>query len=153
MPTWHRVFGSNPTMPEPQALLEHLQQQGHAVSGQFRGDDQGWFRAELILQPNSHICYLDRYLSLEDGLRAELNTWAAWLETEEENPQAAQLMERIIRTVQLFTIQPAPTEADDSPLLPCCLQLCRFLAELTNGIYQVDSQGFFDANGALLLKE
>jgi hypothetical protein len=31
--------------------------------------------------------------------------------------------------------------------------LCRFLARATDGFYQVDDEGFFEADGTLLVKE
>jgi hypothetical protein len=89
---------------------------------------------------------LERYIAGEDGLRAELNSWAAWLETQESAPEHVALMERMIQTAQLFTLHANAESA-------AAEQLCRFLAGSTAGIYQIDGRGLFAANGSLLVPE
>jgi hypothetical protein len=60
------------------------------------------------------------------------------------------LMERMIQTAQLFTLQ----SKEQSARAECvCGELCRFLAETTAGVYQIDERGFFAADGALLVAE
>jgi hypothetical protein len=34
-----------------------------------------------------------------------------------------------------------------------CVGLCRFLAGATGGFYQADDEGFYEADGTLLVKE
>jgi hypothetical protein len=34
-----------------------------------------------------------------------------------------------------------------------CVALSRFLAQTTQGVYQVDGEGFYDAHGTLLVGE
>jgi hypothetical protein len=143
---WFRVFGTNDRTPEPAALLEQLQGLGVEVSAQFRGDDQGWFSAALIC--NGVGVVLDRFLVNEESLRSELNTWAAWLETVADNPNHGPLMQHVIGTKQLFTLE-YPT--NHAPMWPSFL--CQFLAQATAGVYQVDRLGFFGADGTLLLPE
>src|SRR5215475_6522172 len=81
MGLWFRVFGGNDEQPEPAALLAYLHAQGLAVPGHFRGDDEGWFAAEFEMEAGATPLYLERYLATEEGIRADLNTWAAWVET------------------------------------------------------------------------
>ena len=45
MPPWYRVFGTSDSHPEPAAILGALRALGVEVTGQFRGDEQGWFHA------------------------------------------------------------------------------------------------------------
>ena len=47
MALWYRVFGANDVHPAPAELLAHLHGVGIAAEGHFRGDDRGWFAAEL----------------------------------------------------------------------------------------------------------
>ncbi len=148
MPRWYRVFGTSEAQPEPAALLEHLQ-----VSGHFRGDDLGWFHARLVFAEDAPPLELERFLAKEDGIRGELNTWAAWLETREENPNHRPLMEHMIRTKQLFTLALPEDEVGDERTEQICLVACRFLARQTDGVYQIDHHGFFGADGTLLLEE
>ena len=89
---------------------------------------------------------LERFLAEEEGIRAELNSWAAWLETRENAPEHVRLMERMIQTKQLFTLQSIEESAQAE-------RLCRFLAEITLGVYQIDVRGFFAADGVLLVPE
>jgi hypothetical protein len=145
---WYRVFGTNQVEPRPAALLEHLQELDAGLTGKFSGDEQGWFQAELTSPAGGAPLVVQRYLVSEEGIRAELNNWAAWIETNEDNPNQGRLMQHMISTTQLFTLRPTTAGADD-----WCGPICRFLARETAGVYQVDGQGFFAADGTLLLKE
>jgi hypothetical protein len=153
MPLWYRVFGTSDSQPEPAGLLEHLHAAGQRVAGHFRGDDLGWFHAALVYAEDAPPLELERYLASEDGIRGQLNTWAAWLETAEDNPNHGPLMEHMIRTKQLFTLAVPEDEADDALAGKVCLGTCRFLARQTDGVYQVDHRGFFAADGTLLVEE
>jgi hypothetical protein len=142
---WYRVFGTDPSEPDPSALLEYL---GHGVKGHFHADDAGWFRAELDGAAGQEPLKLERYLATEEGIRQEFNTWAAWVEETGEGAIQIRLMQHLIGTRQLFTFQ-RPAEFSEER----CLDLCRYLAKQCAGIYQVDERGFFDADGRLLLPE
>jgi len=153
MTLWYRVFGTSDVEPAPEAVLGHLQGLDAAVRANFSGDEQGWFRAELYLVPAAEPVHLDRYLAVKEGIRGELNAWAAWLETAEHSPHHRRLMQHMVSTTQLFTL-PRPAGAEkDSPVDRLCTGLCRFLAATTAGVYQVDQQGFFTADGTLLVPE
>jgi hypothetical protein len=149
---WFRVFGSSPTEPSPAAFLECLHNQGYEVPARFRGDDHGWFRVEFMIGGEEEPLELERYLATEEGIRSELNTWAAWLESAEQCPHAVPLMQRIIGTAQVFAVE-LPEEFDQGRGPPLCEAICRFLAEATGGVYQIDGQGFFTSDGRLLVKE
>jgi hypothetical protein len=152
MTSWFRVFGTNDIQLEPEALLEHLRQSGLEVTGHFRGDALDWFSAELRMTSPATTLEVERFLGSEEGIRAELNTWAAWLETCADHPQHLRLMQHMIGTTQLFTIC-QPGDGEDESVRNCCLTLCRFLAQQTAGVYQVDDRGFFAANGDLLVPQ
>ena len=141
---WYRVFGSDPEMPASADILDHLTGLGASVRGEFAADATGWYRADLVV--DGVRLQLERYVAGEEGLRAELNSWAAWLETQEDSPSHVALMERMIQTAQLFTLH-ASAET------PASEQLCRFLAAATAGIYQIDGRGLFAADGTLLVPE
>src|SRR3979490_235936 len=102
---WSRIFGRNDAAPALAALQAHLRTLGLPGDGQFRGDDLGWTGAELILQLGATPVYVERYLTTTDELRADLNTWAAWLETQDHDPRHRALMEHVITTRQLITIR------------------------------------------------
>jgi hypothetical protein len=143
---WLRIFGANDHQPDPSAVLAHLHGLGQSASGKFQGDDQGWFRVKLTCDGVPAI--LERYLVKEEGLRGELNTWAAWLETVEDNANHGPLMQHVIGTTQLFTL-----ELPSDHALPWAVALCRFLAQETAGVYQADGLGFFASDGTLLIPE
>jgi hypothetical protein len=149
--TWYRVFGMNQDQPEPQAIVECLRRSDIPSSATVNGDDLGWFQLELVLADSNVTRSIGRFLASEPGIRAELNTWAAWLETQENQPRHAWLMERIIGTVQLFAWSGSINEPHEAHKTDA--ELCRFLAHETAGIYQIDGQGFFAADGTLLLSE
>ena len=152
MSRWFRVFGTNDVQPEPARVLEAARGLGGEVSGRFRGDDLGWFRAELAIPGEETPLPLERFLSSEEGIRAELNTWAAWLEETGPGPEAVRLMQHMISTTQVFTLGSLDPDAD-ATAEQLCVGLCQFLARETAGVYQADGQGFFSADGTLLVPE
>lgn len=147
---WLRIFGMTDVQPAPAAILEHLHQLGYEARGDFRGDNLGWLGAQLFFHPGDPPCQLERYVVAEEGIRPELNTWAAWLETVADNPHTERLMVQIIVTKQLFTLH---GDDEDGLDLDAGVAVCRLLARLTDGFYQVDGQGLFAADGTLLVAE
>jgi len=137
----HRRAGSR------RAILDYLQRVD-AVRGRFHGDDAGWFHADLV--SGDVTLLLDRYTADEEGIRAELNSWAAAVEAGCRRAGAGcGFMERIIQTRQLFTLQgPAGGRGE---LL--CLALCEYLARATDGVYQADGEGFFTSDGCPLVPD
>src|SRR5687768_6861294 len=135
MSRWYRVFGRSEEQPPPEAVLEHLRTLGITGPARFRGDADGWTSLEFNSAGGTPLV-LERYLSTETGIRAELNSWAAWLETCETSPHHVALMERMIQTKQLYTLR---SPADETSSF--CAKLCRFLARATDGVYHVDGEG------------
>jgi hypothetical protein len=148
MSEWFRVFGKSDAPVEMAALLEHLDALGLTVKGRFWEDHLGWFRAEFRPHSDAEPLLLERYLPDEEEIRGELNSWAAWLETREDCPEHLWLMEHVIQTRQLFTM-PLRGEGRDG----FAVALCRYLASVADGVYQVDGEGFFAADGKLLVAE
>ena len=145
---WYRIFGAGSEMPVPAAILEFLTGRYASVSGEFAADASGWYQADLLV--DGVPLQLERYLANEEGIRAELNSWAAWLETCAPEAEQARLMERMIQVRQLFTLQ-RPDDAAEA--VPVCEALCQFLARATDGTYQIDGRGLFAPDGALLAEE
>jgi hypothetical protein len=150
---WFRVFGSRDTAPEPADFLKHLHEFGVPVPGHFGGDDQGWFRADFEYEPGTPPLRLNRYLVVEEDLRDELNAWGAWLESLEEHPNTVKLMQKVIGSQQLFTLECPRDRFEEELVRKLCLTVCQYLARETEGVYQVDRQGFFAANGKQLVSE
>jgi len=149
---WYRVFGTNENQVAPEAILSDLRGQGWNVTADFGGHGAGWVQATLSFADTTPI-HIERFLSSEEGIRAELNTWAAYLETCDYDPNYAGLMEQMIRTKQLFTIRRPIDVANEVMVEGICLGLARYLARTTEGIYQIDQEGFFKPDGLLLLQE
>jgi hypothetical protein len=149
MGIWYRVFGRNEIGVTPDAILAAG---GPGVSATFTGDGADWLRADIRYAPTTPIP-LERFRSDEEGIRGELNSWAAFLETCDYEPHHAALMERVIQTKQLFTLRVPADCADEALAERQCVGLCRFLAAETDGVWQADGEGFFAADGTLLLKE
>lgn len=135
-------------MPASECLRAILTARSGSVSCDFAVEESGWYRGDLLLDGMSF--QVERYCADEAGIRAELNSWAAWLETREGVPEPILLMERMIQTAQLFTLR---AEEDTTEANGVCVALCRFLAAATDGVYQIDERGFFDADGNLLVEE
>jgi hypothetical protein len=153
MSLWSRVFGTSDVQPEPAALLDYLRGLGLEVRAEVKGDDLGWFAAALVFDADATPLHVERFLATEEGIRAELNTWAAWLETCDYSPQNVPLMQHMISTRQLFTVRRPIDHSDEILVEQLCVAVCRFLARVTEGVYQADGQGFFRPDGTLLLQE
>ncbi|HYV39798.1 MAG TPA: hypothetical protein VE988_29180 [Gemmataceae bacterium] len=135
---WYRVFGYKTDPPDfrPLHVICHLVKDSH-----------GWYQAKFPML--SGDIELDRWLPEEDGIRSELNTWAAWVEVN-GGPELGWLMQRVVATAQLFSW---PVEPSHSDAVFFSGMLARFLSAATDGVYQIDHQGFFKADGTLLLRE
>jgi hypothetical protein len=143
----YRVFGLQTDAPDLAPLLDHLHAVGLPAAPHFRGDDLGWTGGELVL--GDVTVTVERFLTKEDDLRDELNTWAGWLETRTDQPRHGELMQHVISTKQLVTLRPPPDGSGDR----LCDEVARWLAAQTNGVVQVDGRGFVAADGTLLLAE
>lgn len=150
---WYRVFGRSADEVKPAELAGHLHAAGLPVEPHFRGDDLGWTAGELRLPGLNTPVALDRYLSAEDDIRADLNSYAAILETCDYSPNSGPLMERVIQTQQMVVIRKPLDAADEIALEKLLLESCRFLAARTDGVYQIDGQGWFAPDGTLLVQE
>ncbi len=152
MGIWYRVFGRSDAEVSGDFLRAHLAAQGSPVSADFAGEGEAWLSAAIGFAPTAPL-QLERFLAGEEGIRGELNSWAAFLETCDYEPKHAALMERVIQTRQLFTLRRPADCADEVLAERLCVGLCRFLAEKTDGVWQADGAGFFAADGTQLLRE
>ena len=148
-----RVFGRTADNPSPAGLVSRLHESRLSVTPHFRGDDLGWTQGELRLPGGGTPVYLQRFLTDVDDLRADLNTFAAELETMDYSPNNTDLMRHVIQASQLMTIRAPVDQADESALETLIAETCRFLAAATDGVYQSDGLGWFAADGTLLIQE
>lgn len=150
---WFRVFGTKETAPEPADFLKHLRDAGVAAPGHFGGDDQGWFRVDFEIEAGAAPLRLNRYLVVEEDLRDELNAWAAWLESLDEHPNTVRLMQKVVGSQQLFTLDCPRDRYEEEVSRQLCVAVCQYLSRETEGVYQIDRQGFFAPNGKQLVSE
>lgn len=153
---WYRVFGLSGHPVSAAALLAHLRGQGWSVATTVQGGDTDWSHLDLVHPDGPDPVAVDRYHVGKDSLRNELNTWAAWLETREDDPNHARLLDAMTRTVQVFTLrqEDQPDDCDRTGKVQrLCLAACAWLAGAADGVYQADGLGFFTADGHLLLIE
>ena len=149
---WLRVFSPDTAEVSPADLAEHLLSQGFDYEPHFKGDTHGWTTGELRPPVGSPVM-LARYLTKEDDLRDDLNAYAAELETQTYSPNHGMLMEKVIQTKQMVTIRKPVAHADEAALDRLCDAVVSFLARRLGGVYQIDSRGWFTADGELLLQE
>ncbi|MCI0683766.1 MAG: hypothetical protein L0Y71_16805 [Gemmataceae bacterium] len=145
---WCRVFAINEAVPAAAEIVEHLRGCGRPVEARADTDEQGWFHLELTGADGVYL--LDVYGS-DEGIRDDLNTWAAWLE-ENAGDQAIRWMQHVIGTRRLITLRREDL-GDDAAARQFCHELARWLAQQGDGVYQIDGEGFFDSAGTLLAAE
>jgi hypothetical protein len=146
---YYRVFGANDAQPAPEELLAALAAAKLQVEAEYLGDEQGWYGVRLRLAQRAEPVDVQRFVKDVDDIRADLNTWAAWVESQ-TGCDKAWLMQRLISTTQLFAWQ---VDADDAEAVALSAALCDYLGRTTEGVYQVDGQGLFDTAGTLLIAE
>jgi hypothetical protein len=151
MSVWHRVFAAKEEAPTPAELSNWIKNLNPSALAAFHGDDLGWFRAELRNCDPGAAIEIERYVTREDGIRPELNTWAGWLESLGDKGPGVTLMPEIIAAQQLFTVRRA--QEDSAGKDDALVQICQWLAGFTAGVYQVDGRGFFSTEGELLVAE
>ena len=83
---WYRVFGKRTQAPDFSAFR---------ASRRASEDDHGWYQIHFPLL--SGEIELNRWLPEEDRIRPELNTWAAWVETNSE-ADLSWLMQHVVAT-------------------------------------------------------
>jgi hypothetical protein len=156
MNRWHRVFGISDIEPAATELVEHLRSlAGEDSTVRFPRDEHGWYAADVLIPQGQRPWRgLNRYCAGQDDIRHELNSWAAWLETFESNQHRDGLMSHLINTRQIFTFELEIGDLDPiAELNEWSHGLCKLLAGATAGVYQIDGQGFFAADGTLLVRE
>jgi len=146
---WYRVFGLGEAEVSPAALQAALRAAGLDGPLHVRGDDLGWTAIDLDVAGGAPL-HVERYLTDTDEIRDDLDAWAAWLETQEHEKHNQHLMQHVIGTKQLFTLR---RPFDEDALDGVCETLARTLATLSDGVYQIDTRGFFAADGKLILGE
>ena len=149
---WYRVFCRSGAEVKPAEMLSQLGALAARVTPHFKGDDLGWTSAELTVEVGTPI-YVERYLTQEDGLREDLNSWAAWLETRDYSPNHVSLMERVIQTEQLITLRKPIDHPNEGLLDEICTALSRAISQKADGFYQIEGQGWYSAGGDELIKE
>jgi hypothetical protein len=150
--TWHRVFARLEKEPSPAEVCEELGRHSIKVRPTFRGDDHGWFAGHLKLEGRAASLHVERYLVRAEKLRSEINTWSAWVESLPEAANKERVLDALVATAQLFTLH-EEEDSEGEAASPACMILCRWLARLCQGIYQVDGLGVFDERGKPLLAE
>jgi hypothetical protein len=155
MSLWWRVFGKADSRPESAStLIDAIK----AVSPQAAtnvtvDNDKRWINLAVNVSDDETPVYLERLHHSDEGIRGELQAWAAWLETCDYSPNHQALMTHMIETHQVFTLRKPVDQANEILVERVCLAICRYLADECDGVYQIDGQGFYSAEGALLLQE
>jgi hypothetical protein len=151
---WYRVFGKLVKECPPEVISDALQNAGHPVRLDFKGDDLGWSSLAVTFSDRDETpIMVERYITAEDDIRDDLNTWAGWLESATYSAKAKELMEPVIQAAEMITLRKPIDHANDARLNNLCEQLSQLFAQTTLGMYQVDGLGFFDATGTLLVEE
>jgi hypothetical protein len=145
--SWYRVFARSAASVPPAVVLADLVFDGAAVQGHFQADEHGWYRCELKTDREIGPIVVECFRVLEEGVRPEMQSWAAYLETL-ESPYSAEFMAAVNAAAQVFTMQLLDVRAAE-----LLRQLCGNLAQAADGFYQVDGEGFFWSNGSLAVGE
>ncbi|MEY4614462.1 MAG: hypothetical protein RL179_2435 [Planctomycetota bacterium] len=148
MAGWFRIFLSQEEGPEPSAIMECLQGLIPGVRGNFRVDPDGWFQL-ILTHPSIGELVVDHFLASEKGVRSEINTWAAWLESK----QFLDLMERIIQVRQVLSFEVTPELEENATDPGIFKRIALDLSRLGKGFAHLDGAGFLEHDGTLLIED
>ena len=148
----YRVFARAEDVPAGEQIQSWLSELAPSSQAELAVEAGEWVRIDWTVGSGAPLI-LERYHVREEGLRAELNSWAGVLETCDDSPHHGPLMERTIQACQLFILSLPLDRADEAALDHLCETLCRRLAGHLDGFYQIDDRGFFEADGTLLVQE
>lgn len=146
MQRWLRVFSAASTEPNVAALENELRRRWPGLTLAVVGDDQGWYECSVLIAEKPSGCVLQRYLREEEQVKGELSAWAAWVEEQPPGPNNELVMARLATAQQVFTL----TMGSDVQLARAAAQ---WLATATDGIWHEDADGFFAADGTMLLRD
>jgi len=149
---WYRIFCRSAEELPPGDLLAKVREQGIAVEARFKWDNLGWTTADFTFGQGTPV-FAERYLTDTDDLRNDLNTWAGYLETLVYSPNSVPLMERVIQTKQLITLRKPLGHSNEAGVERLCEALARTLAAAADGVYQIEGNGWYAADGDVLVKE
>ena len=62
-------------------------------------------------------------------------------------------MQHVVQTQQLFALRRPLDHSDESMLETLSTTVAQFLAQQTDGVYQIDGEGWFNDEGEVLLPE
>lgn len=148
MAGWFRVFLLQEDGPKPSEIMGCLQDFLPEANGKFRTDEDGWFQL-ILTHPSVGELVMDHFLTLEKGIRSEINTWAAWLESK----QQFDLMERIIQVKQILSFEVTPEMEDNALDTLVFKRIALNLAALAQGFVHIDGCGFLEPDGTLLIED
>lgn len=149
---WSRVFGLLDLNPDPARLEQAALEIIPKAAVHLKGDDRGWFCAEISWGQGSPLT-IETYAATDPEVRADLNTWAAYIETCDYSPNAHSTMVKVALSQQIITLRRPIDHADESGLDRLMHGMAQHLALEIDGIFQIDEAGFFDKNGTLLVEE
>lgn len=144
---WHRIFGTLTILPSPEAMLALVRRFFPAAELRLEMTGHGWQRAEFRLSPPL-VLSLTRYLREEEGIRGELQAWATAVEEQVDTPAQEILLRQVATAQQIIALDPP-----ESSVFPLAFALCRHLAAMMEGVFQIDGRGYFDAAGNTLLAD
>lgn len=149
-----RIYGTVDSFPSMDELIEILEESDFEVTLETEdeeGDEENW--TELLIFESSLDGPISVYRLVEpDILTAEVDKLKETLGEYEESPEGNLLLNVFENCAIGFGIE-APEEIanDDNTLLLSSL-VAQILAQRTDGVYSVDSEGFFNENGELIFE-
>jgi hypothetical protein len=148
-----RVFGRSEQVPNATLVMDAVAALARSAHVMGELDSAEWYQLAIHLSEQETPIFLERFHRTDEGIRGELQAWAAWLETCDYSPNHEPLMTHMIETQQVFTVRKPIDCANEVLVDNVCVAICQFLAQAADGNYQIDGKGFFAPDGTMLLQE
>lgn len=153
MPRWIRVFGTNQQTPRASEIQTSLLRCGMFVQSDVDGDDGSWEQVRLRHELASESVQLELLPPDDPELADEIEPILDWLSEQPGSPNAQVLRETLSRVSQVYIIGVPDSAQLGTPNGQMTILLARLLSRWSDGLYQVDNEGFYDRHGTLLQRD
>jgi hypothetical protein len=149
-----RVYGTVEAFPTMDELIEQLEEGEFEVTLETEEDDDdedNW--TDLFVYESS----LDEPVSIRrfedpDTLKDEIQALKDTLSEYEESEEGSHLLNVLENCSVAFSVEAPEEIAEEDNALLLCTLLAQILAQRSDGLYSVDSEGFFNENGELIFE-
>lgn len=149
-----RIYGTVDVFPSMDEIIEQLEESDFEVTletEEDEEDEENWQRLYVYESSLDEPISIDRF----DGshpLREEIDALKETLQEYEQCAEGDYLQNTLDSCAIAFAVEAPEEIAEDDNALMLATLIAQIIAQRTDGVYCVDSEGFFNQNGDLIFE-